>query len=55
LRHRSGTRTTWVVTTSPALLAQADRVVYVERGRVACTGTHRELLGHAGYEELVLR
>jgi putative ABC transport system ATP-binding protein len=55
LRHRSGIRTTWVATTSPALLAQADRVVYVEGGRVAGTGTHQELLERAGYEELVLR
>ena len=55
LRHRSSTHTTWVVTTSPALLAQADRVVYVEGGRVSGTGTHRELLRCPGYEELVLR
>ncbi len=55
LRHRSGSRTTWVVTTSPALLAQADRVVHVEGGRVVGTGTHRELLGRPKYEELVLR
>ena len=55
LRHRSGTRTTWVITTSPALLAQADRVVHVEGGRVVGTGTHRELLGRPGYEKLVLR
>ena len=55
LRHQSGSRVTWVVTTSPALLAQADRVVYLAGGRVAGVGTHRELLGRPDYEELVLR
>lgn len=55
LRHQSATRTTWVVTTSPALLAQADRVVYVAGGRVAGAGTHRELLTEPTYQELVLR
>ncbi|MDM4719719.1 ABC transporter ATP-binding protein [Micromonospora sp. WMMA1363] len=55
LRHQSGSRTTWVFTTSPALLAQADRVVHVEDGRVAGVGTHRKLLSHPSYEELVLR
>lgn len=55
LRHASGSRTTWVITTSPALLAQADRVVYSEGGRVAGVGAHRELLDRPEYEELVLR
>jgi putative ABC transport system ATP-binding protein len=55
LRHQSGLRTTWVVTNSPALLAQADRVVFVEGGRVAGVGTHRELLSQQKYEELVLQ
>ena len=55
LRHGSDPRTTWVVTTSPALLAQADRVVHVEGGRVAATGTHHDLLSRPTYAELVLR
>ena len=37
-------RTTVVVTASPLVLDQADRVVFLEGGRVAATGTHRELL-----------
>jgi putative ABC transport system ATP-binding protein len=55
LRHASGSRTTWVVTTSPALLAQADRVVLCDGGRVSGVGLHRELLDRPEYEELVLR
>ncbi|MEV6340623.1 ABC transporter ATP-binding protein [Nocardia vinacea] len=54
-RHARGSRTTWIVTTSPALLAQADRVVYCEAGRVSAVGTHRELLDRPEYKELVLR
>ena len=37
-------RTTVVVTASPLVLDQADRVVFLEGGRVGATGTHRELL-----------
>jgi ABC-type multidrug transport system fused ATPase/permease subunit len=37
-------RTTVVCTTSPLVLDQADHVIYVESGRVAAEGTHRELL-----------
>ena len=40
---RSG-RTTVIVTTSPLVLDQADRVVFVEGGKVVAQGTHRELL-----------
>jgi ABC-type multidrug transport system fused ATPase/permease subunit len=40
---RSG-RTTVIVTTSPLVLDQADRVVFVEDGSVVTEGTHRELL-----------
>ncbi|MFF5563658.1 ABC transporter transmembrane domain-containing protein [Streptomyces sp. NPDC012623] len=55
-RHGSvSTRTTWIVTTSPALLARAQRVVFVAGGRVVEEGTHRELLGRPAYQELVLR
>jgi putative ABC transport system ATP-binding protein len=35
--------TTVLVTTSPALLAVADRVVVLDAGRVAATGTHADL------------
>ncbi|HWL34357.1 MAG TPA: ABC transporter ATP-binding protein [Gaiellaceae bacterium] len=37
-------RTTVVMTGSPLVLDQADRVVFIADGRVAATGTHRELL-----------
>jgi ABC-type multidrug transport system fused ATPase/permease subunit len=37
-------KTTVVVSASPLVLDQADRIVYLERGRVVAGGTHRELL-----------
>jgi ABC-type multidrug transport system fused ATPase/permease subunit len=37
-------RTTVVMTGSPLVLDQADRVVFIAEGRVAALGTHRELL-----------
>jgi ABC-type multidrug transport system fused ATPase/permease subunit len=40
---RSG-RTTVIATTSPLVLDRADRVAFVEDGRVVAEGTHRELL-----------
>lgn len=56
LRHAPGSqRTTWLLTTSPALLAQADRVVVLSQGRVIATGTHAELSNDPDYRELVLR
>jgi putative ABC transport system ATP-binding protein len=56
LRHGHGdARTTWIITTSPALLARADRVVVVADGRVLCEGTHQDLLGRPDYREMVLR
>jgi ABC-type multidrug transport system fused ATPase/permease subunit len=52
---RSG-RTTLVTTTSPLLLDWADIVHYLAEGRVAATGTHRELLeSQPGYRWLVSR
>ncbi|GIE91386.1 ABC transporter [Actinoplanes regularis] len=52
---RSG-RGTVVATTSPVLLARADTVHYLVSGRVAATGTHRELLEDSpGYRALVTR
>jgi putative ABC transport system ATP-binding protein len=52
---RAGT-TTVLVTTSPALLAITDRVVVLDSGRVAATGTHAELaVSDPGYRRTVLR
>lgn len=48
-------RATLLLTTSPALLAAADRVVHVVDGRVRATGTHAALLDDPSYRELVLR
>ncbi|GFG49806.1 ABC transporter permease [Mycolicibacterium agri] len=49
-------RTTVVITSSPALLAAADRVVLVRDGRIHSEGTHRDLVeGRAEYRELVAR
>ena len=56
LRASRQGRTTVIVTTSPLVLDQADRVVLVDRGRVAAEGTHRELLGSSeSYRETVTR
>ncbi|MEU7908525.1 ABC transporter ATP-binding protein [Actinoplanes sp. NPDC049118] len=49
-------RGTVVATTSPALLDRADVVHYLVDGRVAATGSHRELLSTVpGYVRLVAR
>ncbi|GAA1617956.1 ABC transporter ATP-binding protein [Catellatospora bangladeshensis] len=49
-------RTTLVAATSPLLLDRADHVVYVEDGKVAAEGTHRELLAaEPGYRAVVTR
>lgn len=56
LRHGDGsTLTTVVITSSPALLAAADRVVVIGAGRVVATGTHHELAERDDYREAVLR
>jgi ABC-type multidrug transport system fused ATPase/permease subunit len=56
LRDARAGRTTVVVTTSPLVLDQADRVVFVEGGRVAAEGRHRELLRMSpGYRWTVTR
>ncbi|MBA2569536.1 MAG: ABC transporter ATP-binding protein [Actinobacteria bacterium] len=44
LQEARADRTTLVVTTSPLVLDQADRVVLMEGGHVVAEGTHRELL-----------
>jgi putative ABC transport system ATP-binding protein len=52
----TGGRTTIVLTSSPALLAAADRVVLVIDGRVVGEGTHRDLVdAHSEYRDLVTR
>lgn len=49
-------RGTVVATTSPVLLDHADVVHYLVEGRVAASGTHRELLAaEPGYRALVTR
>jgi ABC-type multidrug transport system fused ATPase/permease subunit len=49
-------RGTLLATTSPVLLDRADVVHYLVDGRVAASGTHRELLEHEpGYRDLVSR
>jgi putative ABC transport system ATP-binding protein len=56
LRAARTGRTTIVVTTSPALLAAADRVIVIADGAVRIEGTHSELVhGDAAYRDLVLR
>jgi ABC-type multidrug transport system fused ATPase/permease subunit len=56
LRAARAGRTTVVVTSSPLVLDRADRVVFVEDGRVAAEGTHAALLSsHAGYRLTVTR
>jgi ABC-type multidrug transport system fused ATPase/permease subunit len=56
LREARAGRTTGIVTTSPLVLDQADRVLLVEGGRVVAEGTHRELLhDRADYRDTVTR
>ncbi|WP_433887497.1 ABC transporter ATP-binding protein [Streptomyces sp. CA-111067] len=49
IRTMRAARTTLVITTSPALLAAADRVVVVRHGRAELVGTHAELLESDAY------
>lgn len=56
LRHPDESRlATVVITSSPALLASADRVVMIAGGRVVATGRHHELAHRDDYREAVLR
>ena len=49
-------RTTVITTTSPLLLDRVDTVHYLVEGRLAATGTHRQLLAEdPGYRALVAR
>ncbi|RLU89113.1 ABC transporter permease [Streptomyces griseocarneus] len=55
LRSLRQGRTTVVFSSSPLLLDRADRVAFVQQGRVAAVGTHRELLQDALYRAVVTR
>lgn len=56
LRADAGSRrTTWLITSSPSLLAQCDRVVLVSGGGIRLEGTHHELATDPEYAEVVLR
>jgi ABC-type multidrug transport system fused ATPase/permease subunit len=56
LHYARAERTTVIVTTSPLMLDQADRVVLIEGGRVVAEGSHRELLSaNPGYRDTVTR
>ncbi|MBZ6231386.1 ABC transporter ATP-binding protein [Streptomyces olivaceus] len=56
LRHARKGRTTVLAATSPLLLDRADVVHHLVDGKVAATGTHRELLDtDPGYRALVAR
>lgn len=53
--HRRG-RTTVVISTSPLLLHHADRVAFLEGGRIVDVDSHEELLArNAGYRRVVVR
>ncbi|MCD9199138.1 ABC transporter transmembrane domain-containing protein [Aeromicrobium wangtongii] len=56
LRHPDGSDlTTVVITSSPALLAAADRVLLVHAGRIVAAGTHHDLAQRNDYRDAVLR
>jgi ABC-type multidrug transport system fused ATPase/permease subunit len=56
LRAARTGRTTLVTTTSPLVLDHADTVLHLVDGKVAASGSHRELLEREpGYRELVAR
>ncbi len=56
LRHPAGSDlATIVITSSPAILASADRVLLISKGRIVATGTHHDLAHQDAYREAVLR
>ncbi len=56
LRHGPGSdRVTVILTSSPALLAQADRVLLLTDGRVSAEGSHHDLSADPAYQAAVLR
>lgn len=52
LRESLGT-TTLIVAHRLSTIELADRVVYIDGGRIIATGTHAQLLDHPSYERLV--
>ncbi|HEY1093255.1 MAG TPA: ABC transporter ATP-binding protein [Glycomyces sp.] len=56
LAETRGGRATAIATTSPLWLGRADKVAFVQGGKVVANGTHRELIAaHADYRALVTR
>lgn len=56
LREARAGRTTVVMTVSPLVLDQAERVLFIALGRVVAAGRHRELLGSVpAYRDAVTR
>jgi ABC-type multidrug transport system fused ATPase/permease subunit len=56
LAEARGGRATAIATTSPLWLGRADRVAFVQGGKVIVSGSHRELVAdHADYRALVTR
>lgn len=49
LRELTAGRTLLVIAHRPASVAAADRIVVLDRGRIADSGTHRELLARSPY------
>ena len=52
-RHESSGMTVLVVAHRLSTIAMADRIAFLESGRVTAVGTHGQLLEHPGYEALV--
>ncbi|SPF04965.1 ABC transporter ATP-binding protein [Streptomyces sp. MA5143a] len=52
LLHSTPARTRLLITHRPTTAADADRVVWLDGGRVRATGTHKELWRLPGYREL---
>jgi len=56
VRHRDSERATIILTSSPALLHRADRVLFIVDGAVSTQGVHTDLMHeHEAYREAVLR
>lgn len=53
--RRRTDRATLLVTRAPALLQEADRVVFMRDGTVVAEGAHQDLMGHEEYREVVRR
>lgn len=53
--RRRTDRATLLVTRAPALLQEADRVVFMRHGAVVAEGAHQDLLDHEEYREVVRR